>query len=63
MLIKIIIIILFVIILSVLLIAFESESNCEHEWEIIRQEIYYLSYRRVYECKKCGKKKYIEEWS
>ena len=55
--------VLVIIILSVGLVAYENVSKCEHEWEVIRQEICYMSYRRTYECKKCGKKKYIEEWS
>ena len=46
-----------------LLIRQQIKRNCDHEWEIIRSEIKGFIRENTYECKNCGKKKYIEEWS
>lgn len=40
----------------------EIKRECEHDWELIIQKIYYMSYRKTYKCKKCGERKIIEEW-
>lgn len=46
-----------------LLIRQQIKRNCDHEYEIVNQKINGFTYTKTYECKNCGKKKYIEDWS